>query len=325
VTLADVIAALMLGGLMVYALLAGADFGGGVWDLLATGPRAAAQRALVERAIAPVWEANHVWLIFVVVLLFTGFPAAYAALGVALHVPITAVLVGIVFRGAAFTFRHYHDDAGARLVWGRVFAVASLVTPVFLGVIVGAVTAGDVRTAHPDYFGPWLAVFPFAVGLFTLALFAFLAAVYLTRETDDPALENDFRVRALLAGLATGASALLAAVTATGPGTRHFADHFLGSWWTWPLQIATGAVAVGALAALWARRFRVARALAGAQVALILLGWGLAQHPYLIAPDVTIDGAAAPPATLVPLLWASIAGAVILVPSIYWLFRVFKR
>src|SRR4030095_3059205 len=139
--LADVMGAVMLGALVAYAVTGGADFGGGLWDLLASGPRAAGQRRLVEQALAPVWEAHHVWLIYVLVILFTAFPPAYAALGTALHVPLTVMLVGIVLRGSAFVFRQYGGGPAAAVeAWGRVFAVASVVTPFFLGAVLGAMT-----------------------------------------------------------------------------------------------------------------------------------------------------------------------------------------
>jgi cytochrome d ubiquinol oxidase subunit II len=263
-------------------------------------------------------------LIFVVVLLFGGFPSAYATASVALHLPLTAMLVGIVFRGSAFTFRHY----GGGAAWGRVFAVASVITPIFLGVIVAAVTGETVRSGAPGsfveiYVQPWLGLFPLAVGLLTLALFAFLAAVYLTCETADAAVREDFRARAVIAGVAVGAFALGAGLAV--PRGSHFVRAFVGSWWTWPLHVLTGVVAIGALVALLVRRFRLARALAVSQTVLILVGWALAQRPFLIAPDVTIAGAAAPEGTLVLLLGASIAGGTILIPSLYWLFRVFRH
>jgi cytochrome d ubiquinol oxidase subunit II len=327
-----VLATVMLVALTAYALGAGADFGGGVWDLLATGPRAGEQRRLIEQAIGPIWEANHVWLILVVVLLFIGFPPAYAAASVALHVPLTLMLLGMVLRGSAFVFRHYSagekgDDARAQLRWGRVFAIASTITPIFLGVVMGAVTAGIRFTGggvpEAGFFGAWLSAFPFAVGLFALALFAFLAAVYLTNECDG-ALREDFRARALVAGATVGLMALLC-VLAVGARAPEFRRALTGSWWSWPLQIATGAVATLALASLWVRRFAAARILAAVQVALILAGWGAAQRPYLIAPAITIDSAAAPPGTLAALLWALAVGAVTLFPSLIWLYRVFKR
>jgi len=146
VNLSDVVAAAMVLSLIVYAVLGGADFGGGVWDLFAFGPRAERQRALVDGALAPVWEANHVWLIIVVVLLFTAFPTAFSATCIALHIPLTLVLLGIVLRGSAFVLRKYDVGPGpAAHRWGRVFAVSSLATPVFVGVTLGAVTSGRIR------------------------------------------------------------------------------------------------------------------------------------------------------------------------------------
>lgn len=327
--LAELVVAAMLAALILYVLLGGADFGGGVWDLLASGPRAAAQRALIDDAIAPVWEANHVWLILVVVLLFTAFPTAFSAASIALHVPLTLMLIGIVLRGSAFVLRKYSPpDGPVAQRWGRVFAASSSITPLFLGVVVGALTAGRIRVVEgvptTGFFRPWLAAFPWLVGVFTLALFSFLAAVYLTVEAKDERLREDFRRRAIGAGAAVGVSALVAALAA-GPGTAHFRSALLGSAWSWPLQIATGLVATGAFVALLRRRPVLARWLAIAQVSLIVLGWGLAQHPYLIVPDVTITSAAAPDATLRLVLWALGAGGLVIVPSFYCLLWVFKR
>jgi cytochrome d ubiquinol oxidase subunit II len=324
-TLADLVAAVMLLSLVIYVLFGGADFGGGVWDLLASGPRAALQRRVIEAAIAPIWEANHVWLILVIVLLFSAFPVAYAAASTALHIPLAALLLGIVARGSAFVFRHYSRPSDrVQRRWGRVFAVASVVTPVFLGVTLGAISAGRLRVRDgvptSGFVAPWLGGFQLAVGLFTLALCAFLAAVYLIDETDDRALQDDFRRRALASGVAVAALALACGVAAPGSARPLF-----GSWWSWPLQLVTGAAAVGAFVSLLARRRRAARAFAVAQVALIVLGWGAAQHPYLIVPDVTIDGAAAPRRTLELLLATLAAGAALLLPSLALMLRVFKR
>jgi len=321
----DALAAAMLASLVAYCVLAGADVGGGVWDLLATGPRAERQRRLVDDAIAPVWEANHVWLILIVVLLFTGFPRAFAAASIGLHVPLTLMLLGIVLRGSAWAFRRY----GGRARWGRIFAIASAVTPIFLGSALGAVTSGALH-AGPDgapelgFFRPWLAPFPLAVGALTLALFAYLAAVYLAVETSDPDLRDDFRARAILSAVVVAGCALAAGLL-TPQGARHFRETLLGSPWSWLHQISTGAAAVGALWALFTRRFRTARAMAVVQVALIVGGWGAAQRPFLIAPDLTLESAAAPEPTLRLLLVALATGSVVLFPSLWWLFRVFKR
>ncbi|HUS66765.1 MAG TPA: cytochrome d ubiquinol oxidase subunit II [Kofleriaceae bacterium] len=325
---ADAVAAVMLGSLVLYALFGGADFGGGVWDLFAFGPRASQQRALIEQAIAPIWEANHVWLILVVVLLFTAFPAAYSAATTALHVPLTLMLLGIVARGSAFVFRQYSPpSATLRRRWGRVFAISSTVTPLFLGIVIGAITAGTVRFSDGlpvgGFVRPWLAPFPIAVGLVALALFAFLAAVYLTSEPGDVEVTEDFRRRALIAGLAVGLAAVASVITLGNAGA-HFRAALFGSWWSWPLQLATALAATSAFAALWLRRYRLARVCAIAQVSLIVAGWGLAQRPYLIAPDVTLANAAAPAATLRLLLIVLGIGIVILFPCLAWLYRVFK-
>jgi len=310
------LAAVIGTALCLYFLLGGADFGGGVWDLLATGPRAAAQRRAVEDAIGPVWEVNHVWLILVVVVLFTGFPAAFAAISVAMHVPLTLFLIGVVLRGSAFAFRGVHAAGrAAERRLGLVFSIASLVAPVLLGMVVGALVSGRIRVEDAivtsGFFAPWLAPFPVATGLFALALCAYLAATYLTVEVHDPALREDFRHRALGAGIAVGAPRVHAAL--------------LARRWSWPFHALTAAAALTAFAALAKRRFRLARAAAAAQTAFILLGWGLAQLPFLVVPDLTLADAAASPPTLRLLLIVLAAGVPVLVPSLVLLFRVFKR
>lgn len=331
-TLADLLAGALALSLNAYVLSGGADFGGGVWDLLASGPRKTAQRDLIAHAIGPVWEANHVWLILAVVLLFTCFPLAFARLAVALNLPLTGVLVGIVLRGSAFAFRGYGGDRDiVQRRWGRVFAVASLVTPILLGVAVGTIASGALGERgsgtgegfFADYVATWLAPFPLAVGLFTLCCFAFLAAVYLTLEAPEGALREDFRRRALLAGIAVGLAALLALLVAR-PGAPLMRTGLLDSGWALPIQAGTGMVAVGTLGALWTRRYRLARAAAAAQVSLILWGWVGSQYPYLVPPDLEIVAAAAPPATLRLVLSALALGAAVLVPSLVYLFRVFK-
>src|SRR5205823_10587347 len=209
VTLADLLAGVIFAALNAYAVLAGADFGGGVWALLAHGPRKERQRDLIAHAIGPVWEGNHVWLILAIVLLFTGFPAAFARLGVALHIPLSLVLIGIVWRGSAFTFWRYGGETDAeQRHWGVIFAVASLITPVLLGVTAGAVASGAVSGVAPGtpffagYVAPWLTPFALSVGVFALVTFAFVAAGYLTLEAEQPDLREDFRRRALGARLA---------------------------------------------------------------------------------------------------------------------------
>jgi cytochrome bd ubiquinol oxidase subunit II len=340
VSLADLLAATIFIALNAYALLAGADFGGGVWDLLARGPRKQAQRELVAEAIGPVWEANHVWLILALVLLFTGFPSAFARLGTLLHIPLSLALIGIVLRGAAFTFWRYGgagagapEDAAARR-WGEVFAIASLITPLLLGMTTGAIASGalgDPARAPgasagfaATYVAPWLTPFTLSVGLFALVAFAFLAAVYLPLETRDLGLQEDFRRRALGAGVVLLPTAGLA-LLASGPYAPRIRDTLLFAAWALPLQLLTALAAVTALAALWRRRWRLARVAAPGQVSLILWGWALGQYPAIVPPDLTIAAAAAPAATLRLELGALALGAVVLFPSLGYLFRVFKR
>jgi cytochrome d ubiquinol oxidase subunit II len=322
------LAGAMLVSLTIYVLLGGADYGGGVWDLFARGPRADDQRALIAHAIGPIWEANHVWLILVVVILFTAFPPAFAAIATALHIPLSLLLIGIVLRGSAFTFRTYdsqRDDVQKR--WSRVFSVASIITPVLLGVTVGAIASGSIHFENgvviTGFVKSWLAPFPFAVGLFALSLFAFLAAVYLTLETRDRKLQDDFRIRALLSGVVVGALALVVFLLA-GRYAPNIRAGIGASVWAIPLHVATAVCAVGAFAALWSRKYAWARLCAAGQLTLILWGWALAQFPYIIEPDITINSAAAPPQTLRLLLVALCAGAIILFPSFFYLFRIFK-
>ena len=324
------IACVMLISLIIYMLTGGADFGGGIWDLFATRPRAKAQRSLITRAIAPIWEANHVWLIVIVVLLFVAFPVAFAAISTALHIPLTLMLIGIVLRGTAFVFRTYdvQSDTVHRR-WSRVFAVASVITPIMLGVTLGAVASGtihvDMETGQvdTDFISAWFAPFPFAIGFFTLTLCALLASVYLTLEAEDPALREDFRRRALIAavsvGVVAGLSFLLSAEGA--PAIRHGLS---SAPWSIPFQILTGAVALWAIWTIWKRQFRLACILVPIQVTLIVFGWGLAQYPYLVTPDLTFSNTAAPDAVLRPLLIVLIVGGVLLVPAFWYLYTVFK-
>lgn len=330
---AELVAGIALVALNAYLLLGGADFGGGVWDLLASGPRKRQQRALVAEAIGPIWEANHVWLILVVVLFFTCFPPAFARLAIVLHIPLSLMLIGIVLRGSAFTFRsHYgpeHAAAAASEHWGRVFAIASAGTPVLLGLCVGALAGPGLprpagRGFYPTFVAPWLTPFGVAVGALALCLFAFLAAVYLTLETEDPALREDWRRRALGAAAAVFVAAFGALGLAVADGLRMGRGLTVGPAAA-ALHVATAVAAVAAIWALWTRRYRVARVAAAGQVSLILWGWALAQYPYLIPPDLTVRSAAAPRITLVLVLWALAAGALILFPSLICLFRVFKQ
>jgi cytochrome d ubiquinol oxidase subunit II len=317
--------AIILGGalcasLILYALLGGADYGGGIWDLLAAGPRKAEQRSLIEHAIGPIWEANHVWLVLVVVVLFTGFPPAFAAIASGMFTPLVLLLIGIVLRGSAFTFRTYGiggDRAQRR--WGRLFSMSSAFAPLALGDIVGSLASGHVAgPASPAF----LEAFPIAVGLYTATLFAFLSATYLAVEASGP-LREDFRRRALAAG-AVVAGLALATFLLSKRGAPLLYEGLTQHAWSWPLQGAIAAAALVAFGALLGRRVRLARFAAAAQVALIVVGWAASQYPYFLVPDWTLQSASAPPAVQSLLLIALGVGALVLFPSLYLLFRVFK-
>ena len=320
------IAGVMLISLIIYMLTGGADFGGGVWDLFAIGPRAKAQRALITQAISPIWEANHVWLIVIVVLLFVAFPVAFATISTALHIPLTLMLIGIVLRGSAFVFRTYDSQSHrTHRRWSRVFAIASSITQVMLGVTLGAVATGTIHSdTQPDFISPWLAPFPFAIGLFTLTLCALLAAVYLTLETEDAALQEDFRLRALIAAVSVGAMAGLSFLL-SAEGAPAIRRGLSATPWSGPFHVVTGVVAIWAIWAIWERRYRLARILVPLQVALIVIGWGIAQYPHIVTPDLTFSNTAAPDAVLFPVLIVVGIGGLLLVPAFGYLYLVFKR
>ncbi len=324
---ADLLAGAILLSLIAYALFGGADFGGGVWDLLARGARADAQRETIAHAIGPIWEANHVWLIAAVVLLFGGFPAAFAQIATRFHIPLTLLLIGIVLRGTSFVFRTY-DAPDARRGWGRVFAISSLFSPVLLGVLIGAISM-PLPAPLPDasfrtlYVDPWLHVFPVLVGLFALAQFAFLAAVYLCVEARGAELREDFRRRALGCALAVAGLGIAVAALA-GTTAPAFAADLLRARGALAVLATTALLACATFALLWLRRYVAARLCAAAQVAAILLGWGLAQHPYLIAESLTLHEAASPPRVLRLLLIAFACGSALLLPALAYLLRTFK-
>ena len=323
----------MMGALCLYAVFGGADFGGGVWDLFASGPRKAQQRQLIEKAIGPIWEANHVWLILAVVMLFAAFPPVFGAICVALHIPLTLFVVGVVFRGSAFTFRAYDDRNDRRQQrWGLLFSLASVASPILLGILAGTVASGritvdvDTGVVTSDYVTPWLQPFPIVVGLFALALFAYQAAVFLAAEANREGateLTTDFRKRALIAGVVVGGVAIVTFALSFN-GAPRISAGLTQRPWTWPLHLATATAATTAFVALWKRRYALARLGVVAQTVFILLGWAVSQYPYLLVPTHTLTSAAANPRTQVLLLIAIAAGSVLLFPSLYVLYRIFK-
>ena len=329
-SLAEACAGAILLALIAYGVLGGADFGGGVWDALARGPRKGAQRAAIARAMGPVWEANHVWLIFVIVLLFTVFPPVFRVVSIALFVPFHLMLIGITLRGAAFAFRshetHLVDVDSRTRVWGVVFGASSVITPVLFGMCFGAVSSGGIRVAIDgslrfESSAAWLSPFSLCMGGAALSLFAYLAAVFLCVETTG-ALQEDFRRRALGAGTIVVIGAAL-----TVPLTYFQAPHLwrgLTSARVVPVLLFGLGAAIVSGYALLVRRPRRARAAAIAQIVALLVGWALAQRPYLVYPDLLLEATAAEPATMRFVLASLPVGAALIVPSLWFLFRVFK-
>jgi cytochrome d ubiquinol oxidase subunit II len=327
--LENVVAILTLVSLILYALMGGADYGGGVWDLLATGPRAKRQRDAIADAIGPIWEANHVWLILVIVLLFTAWPKAFGAMMTALHIPLTAMLLGIVFRGTAFVFRKYDSKKDAvQRRWSQVFGITSAFTPFMQGTTLGALATGTIRVGEDGivrtgFLAGWLTPFALACGVFALVLFALLAAVYLTVDAaKDSKVQNDFRIRAIISEVALAPVAAFVFLTSKVGAPEMFRG--LTNWWAPLLLLWTTLFAASTLFALWRRRYLLARVAAIGQVTTILAGWCLAQYPHLVYPDLTISNAAAPEVTLRLLVIALGIGAVVLLPSLYYLFHIFK-
>lgn len=317
---------------LLYVLFAGADFGAGVLELF-TGPeRREDRRRVIAHALAPVWEANHVWLILAVVILFMGYPEVYTTASVYLHVPLVALLVGIVGRGCAFTFRHYDPEGAAwRGAYSAVFAGSSLACSATLGSLAGAVVLGRIDPAARDwaalYAAPWANAFCLAMAVFTTALFALLAAVYLVGETDDDGLRALFRgqARRAAAVLVVAGAAVFAAAEAGGLP-------LLGAFFGTPASVGAFVLAT---ALLWpfsralsgAGRTR-ARVLGAAIVTLVLLGFFAVQYPVAIrlaGGALTFPETAAPAATQRALLGALLVGSALIFPALGYLFVVFKR
>ncbi|MBX9673817.1 MAG: cytochrome d ubiquinol oxidase subunit II [Candidatus Obscuribacterales bacterium] len=326
-----ILAIVMIFALNFYALMGGADYGSGVWDLLAMGPRRDEQRKLIADAIAPIWEANHVWLILVVVVLFSAFPKAFALLSVSMHIPLTLILFGIIARGTAFIFRKYDsriDEVQRR--WGTIFAISSLITPMLLGVVVAAISSGNVLADHAGktfvdlYIAPWCSWFCLATGIFAVTLFSFLAANYLAFYAGSEELKSDFRNRAIVSQVLCGISALSVWILADleAPDLR---TALANSPWSLGLQAATAMCAMFSLYALVARRFQIARLAAALQVSLIIWGWALSQYPYMIRPVYTIAQAAGPASTCNMLVIVIALGACLLFPAFYFLYSVFNH
>jgi len=322
--IADVVAAVLLVVSTAYAALAGADFGGGAWDLLAgSATGGAAVRRRIDQSITPVWESNHVWLIIAVVVLWTGFPAAFAAIFTTLFVPLSVAALGIVLRGSGFAFRGEVQTVRWQAVYGGVFAAASLLTPFFLGTAVGSVVTGRVRGTAGDPVSSWVNPTSLLTGALFVVTGAYLAAVYLAVDSDragQPELRRYFTRRALAAALATGALAAVTMAVLRVTAAPVFTELTTGRGL--PLVIVSVLSGLAVLVMLVAGRTRLVRPVAVLAVAAVIWGWAVAQYPLLLPPRLTIAAAAAPAATEATELVVVAIIAVLVVPSFAVLYRL---
>jgi cytochrome bd ubiquinol oxidase subunit II len=317
----------LFAGVLIYAVLGGADYGAGFWDLTAGGAeRGRGPRRLVDASLAPVWEANHVWVVFILVMLWTGFPVAFAAIMTTLYVPLGLTALGIVLRGSGFAFRKVMVRTSQQRVTGAAFAISSLLTPFFLGTIAGGIASGRVPTAgHGDAVRSWLNPTSLLGGALAVLSCAFVAAVFLTAEArrrGDADLETWFRRRSLAAAVVTGAVSLAGIAVLHGDSPRLFHE-LLGRG----LPLVLLAALCGLASVVLLRRLPpwLLQGLAVAAVAAVIVGWGVAQYPYLLGTHLTIGQAAAPTPTLWALTVVAAAALLLVVPAMALLFVLAQR
>jgi cytochrome bd ubiquinol oxidase subunit II len=328
VSKADAAAAILWVGATFYALFGGADFGGGLWDLVAgwDDERGGRPREAIQRSLTPVWEANHVWLIFVLVVLWTAFPPAFSAIFSTLYVPIALAALGIVLRGAGFAFRKSIVGLRERRAMGATFAISSVLTPFFMGTVVGAIAAGHVPAAgNGDAFSSWLQPLPLLIGAMFVASGAYLAAVFLlgdARRAGDAEMERYFVRRALGAAVVAGAFAV-AGLIALHSEARYVFDRLTAEGL--PLVVLSLLCGGALLAVLLRGGRRPLRPLAAGAVVAVIWGWGVAQFPYLLPRSLRIDQAAAPDATMTIVFIVFAVAAVLVLPSLALLYTLAQK
>jgi len=326
VTRADVVAGILWVGATFYALFGGADFGGGFWDLVAGGAEKGERpRALIQRSLTPVWEANHVWLIFILVVLWTAFPPAFSAIMTTLYVPLALAAIGIVLRGSGFAFRKSVEGLEARRAAGATFALSSVLTPFFMGTVVGAIAAGNVPAeGNGDAFSSWLQPLPLLTGAMFVATGAYLAAVFLVGDAHrgDREMEPYFERRALGAAVVAGAFAT-AGLIALHAEARYVFDRLTSQGL--PLVVLSLVCGAVLLAVLLRGSRRPLRPLAAGAVIAVIWGWGVAQFPYLLPTSLRIDQAAAPDSTMTIIFIVFAAAAILVLPSLALLYTLSQR
>ena len=326
-SLVDVIASLMFVGVLAYALFGGADFGSGIWDLLALETEhAPALRNQIDRSIGPVWEANHVWLIYILVFLWTAFPSGFGAIMTTLYVPWLLVGLGIVLRGAGFAFRKFAATRTSARIFGVAFAASSLITPFFLGMIAGAIASGRVPAdGHGSLWTSWTGPTSWVGGTLAVLTCAFIAATFLAADAQragDADLASWIGHRALVCGLLTG-SVAIAAIVPIEIDSDTLAAKLRGRGAI--LLVVSATAGVAALWLLSRRRWAIARVGAVVAVAAIVIGWGVAQYPDLLTDNLSLDDAAGARSTLIGLVATFGFAAVTAVPAMVWLFVLVNR
>jgi cytochrome d ubiquinol oxidase subunit II len=324
--MAHVCLALVVVGITAYAVLGGADFGGGFWDLTAGGDeRGGRVRGMVQRSMSPVWEANHVWLIFVLVMVWTAFPVAFGSMFSTLQIPLFLAAIGIIFRGTAFALRGSAATIREARVIGATFALSSVLVPFFLGATIGAVASGRVPVGNQagDTVSSWLNPTGVLIGVLAVLTGAYLAAVFLADDSVRaglPDLARAFRARALVTGVVTGIVAIAGLLVLRSDARALFDGLTSGGGLVAVLASAVaGAVTLGLVAT---ERYGLARWSSAAAVAAVTVGWVLAQDPYVLPPRLTLEQAAAADATLTTLVIGMGIGAVVLLPSLWYLYRL---
>jgi cytochrome d ubiquinol oxidase subunit II len=324
---ADVCAVILWIGVTLYAIFGGADFGAGVWDLLAgSGDRAERVRTQIDRSIGAVWEANHVWLIFVLVVLWTGFSTAFSAIMSTLYIPLALAALGIVLRGSGFAFRHALPGPIQRPAT-RVFGVASVLTPFFMGTVVGAVASGEVPAAGDgDPTGPWTGFLPLVTGALFVVVASYTAAIFLVRDSGaggDQDLRDYFARRALAAAVIAGATAIIG-VIALHADARYVYDG-LTSWPGIALVIISGICGLAVLGLLVTGRSYGLRVAAVGAGTAVIWGYFAAAFPYILPTSLTISGAAGSTTTLKWLIATFVVAVVTVIPALILLYTLSQR
>jgi cytochrome d ubiquinol oxidase subunit II len=326
--MSDVVALILMVGITAYALFGGADFGAGFWDLVAGGAeRGREPRAVITHAIGPVWEANHVWLIFCLVVLWTAFSEAFASITLTLFVPLSIAALGIVFRGSAFAFRKEVTRTSSQRNFGAAFAISSVIVPFCMGAVAGAIASGRVPSGGKagDPVSSWINPTSILGGVLAVTVCAYLAAVYMVldaRRVGTPGMVEYFRRRAVGTAIAAGAIAL------GGIFVLHAEDTYLFHGLTsraLPLVILSTLCGLGSLFLLMRANHTGARLLAMGAVATVVLGWGVAQYPYILPTSLKLSAAAAPDATLWSVVIVFVIAAVVILPSLGLLYYLDQR